>query len=138
MSASETPTLTTPSLSFLPSRVQEGEHLRLAVARIAAAKPDVLLVEKTVARYAQEELLSRDISLVIGVKAACLERLARLTEGKVRLLMSCSCSVPFVLGLADAGTSASTTGRCGGRQRCRWCCFTVHFMLYALAAAMQP
>lgn len=47
---------------------QEREHLRLAVARIATATPDVLLVELSVARSAQEELLARGISLVLNVK----------------------------------------------------------------------
>eukprot|EP00879_Flechtneria_rotunda_P010433 GHRR01010909.1.p1 GENE.GHRR01010909.1~~GHRR01010909.1.p1 ORF type:complete len:2140 (+),score=1004.14 GHRR01010909.1:414-6833(+) len=56
---------------------QEREHLRLAVARIAAFKPDVLLVERSVARAAQEELLSRNISLVQHTKPELLERLGR-------------------------------------------------------------
>jgi len=38
------------------------------VARIAMLQPDVLLVERSVARSAQEELLSRGISLVLNVK----------------------------------------------------------------------
>lgn len=62
---------------------QEQEIMRLTVARIAACKPDVLVVEKAVARSAQEELLAKDISLVINVKMDTLERLARLTDSKV-------------------------------------------------------
>eukprot|EP00775_Hariotina_reticulata_P003720 gene3720-3982_t len=62
---------------------QEKEHLRLAVARIAACKPDLLLVERSVARSAQEELLLRNISLVQHNKPELLERLARCMGVKV-------------------------------------------------------
>lgn len=62
---------------------QEKEHLRLAVARVASLKPDVLLVERSVARYAQEELLNRGISLVLNVKIELLERIARCIGTKV-------------------------------------------------------
>eukprot|EP00878_Enallax_costatus_P033894 GHUV01037475.1.p1 GENE.GHUV01037475.1~~GHUV01037475.1.p1 ORF type:complete len:790 (+),score=270.19 GHUV01037475.1:181-2550(+) len=62
---------------------QEREHLRLAVARIAAAKPDLLLVERSVARSAQEELLARGISLVQHTKPELLERLGRCMGVKV-------------------------------------------------------
>ena len=51
----------------------------MAVAKIAAHRPDVLLVEKSVSRYAQEYLLAKDISLVLNVKRPLLERIARCT-----------------------------------------------------------
>lgn len=57
--------------------------MRLAVARIASGKPDVLLVERSVARAAQEELLTRGISLVQHVKVELLDRLERCTGAKV-------------------------------------------------------
>lgn len=49
----------------------------MCVSRLATMKPDVLVVEKSVARYAQEELLSKGISLVLNVKPELMERLAR-------------------------------------------------------------
>ena len=45
--------------------------------------PDVLLVEKSVARSAQEALLRKGISLVLNVKPKLLERLARCTGAQV-------------------------------------------------------
>jgi 1-phosphatidylinositol-3-phosphate 5-kinase len=65
---------------------QEREHLRVAVARLASARPDLLLVERSVARAAQEELLARGISLVQHIKPELLERIARATGAKVRRL----------------------------------------------------
>jgi hypothetical protein len=53
------------------------------VARVAAVQPDVLLVEASVARAAQEELLARGISLVQHCKRELLERLERHTGAKV-------------------------------------------------------
>ena len=47
-------------------------------------KPDVLLVEKSVARDAQDALLERNISLALNVKRANLDRLARCTGAQVR------------------------------------------------------
>lgn len=46
-------------------------------------RPDVLLVERSVARAAQEELLTRGISLVHHTKPELLERLARCMGVKV-------------------------------------------------------
>ena len=51
--------------------------------RIADYKPDVLLVEKSVARYAQELLLQKGISVVLNVKRSLLNRLARCTQAQV-------------------------------------------------------
>ena len=62
---------------------QETEHLRLAVARLAQLQPDVLLVEKSVARNAQEALLNNGVSLALNVKRSTLDRLARCTDAQV-------------------------------------------------------
>ena len=51
--------------------------------RVADYKPDVLLVEKSVARYAQDLLLQKGISVVLNVKRSLLDRLARCTEAQV-------------------------------------------------------
>nr|XP_016485015.1 PREDICTED: 1-phosphatidylinositol-3-phosphate 5-kinase FAB1B-like isoform X1 [Nicotiana tabacum] len=62
---------------------QEMDHLKMAVAKIDAHNPDVLLVEKSVSRYAQEYLLEKDISLVLNIKKPVLERIARCTGGQI-------------------------------------------------------
>ncbi|KAK9989807.1 hypothetical protein SO802_030046 [Lithocarpus litseifolius] len=58
---------------------QEMDHLKMAVAKIDAHHPNILLVEKSVSRYAQEYLLAKDISLVLNIKRPLLERIARCT-----------------------------------------------------------
>lgn len=65
-------------------RLQEHEHLRLAVERIMIMQPDVLLVEKSVARFAQEMLLGKGVALILNVKPSLLERLARCTGAQVQ------------------------------------------------------
>ncbi|KAK7294528.1 hypothetical protein RJT34_17417 [Clitoria ternatea] len=62
---------------------QEMDHLKMAVAKIAAHQPNILLVEKSVSRYAQEYLLAKDISLVLNVKRPLLERIARCTSTEI-------------------------------------------------------
>lgn len=55
----------------------------MAVAKIDAHHPHVLLVEKGVSRYAQEYLLAKDISLVLNIKRPLLERIARCTGAQI-------------------------------------------------------
>ncbi|XP_072990139.1 1-phosphatidylinositol-3-phosphate 5-kinase FAB1B-like [Typha latifolia] len=62
---------------------QETDHLRMAVAKIVAHQPDILFVEKTVARYAQDLLLEKDISLVLNIKRPLLERIARCSGAQI-------------------------------------------------------
>ncbi|KAK6784040.1 hypothetical protein RDI58_017494 [Solanum bulbocastanum] len=62
---------------------QEMDHLKMAVAKIDAHHPNILLVEKSVSRFAQEYLLAKDISLVLNVKRSLLERIARCTGAQV-------------------------------------------------------
>ncbi|XP_052176538.1 1-phosphatidylinositol-3-phosphate 5-kinase FAB1B-like [Diospyros lotus] len=62
---------------------QEMDHLKMAVAKIDAHQPDVLLVEKSVSRFAQDYLLAKDISLVLNIKRPLLERIARCTGGQI-------------------------------------------------------
>ncbi|XP_058080124.1 1-phosphatidylinositol-3-phosphate 5-kinase FAB1B-like isoform X2 [Magnolia sinica] len=62
---------------------QEMDHLKMAVAKIDAHQPDVLLVEKSVSRHAQEYLLAKDISLVLNIKRPLLERIARCTGAQI-------------------------------------------------------
>jgi len=53
------------------------------VAKIGAHNPDVLLVENSVSRHAQEYLLAKDISLVLNIKRPLLERIARCTGAQI-------------------------------------------------------
>ncbi|XP_030538404.1 1-phosphatidylinositol-3-phosphate 5-kinase FAB1A-like isoform X2 [Rhodamnia argentea] len=62
---------------------QEMDHLKMAVAKIDVHDPDVLLVEKSVSRHAQEYLLGKDISLVLNIKRPLLERIARCTGAQI-------------------------------------------------------
>ncbi|KAG8376278.1 hypothetical protein BUALT_Bualt09G0046600 [Buddleja alternifolia] len=62
---------------------QEMDHLKMAVAKIDAHHPNILLVEKSVSRYAQEYLLAKDISLVLNIKRPLLERIARCTGAQI-------------------------------------------------------
>lgn len=51
--------------------------------RILSVRPNVLLVERAVARYAQELLLERGVSLVHNIRPEHLDRLARCLGTKV-------------------------------------------------------
>ncbi|TXG68186.1 hypothetical protein EZV62_003121 [Acer yangbiense] len=62
---------------------QEMDHLKMAVAKIDAHHPDILLVEKSVSGLAQEYLLEKDISLVLNIKRPLLERIARCTGAQI-------------------------------------------------------
>lgn len=62
---------------------QEMDHLKMAVAKIDAHRPNVLLVEKSVSRCAQEYILAKDISLVLNIKRPLLERIARCTGAQI-------------------------------------------------------
>ncbi|EFJ51101.1 hypothetical protein VOLCADRAFT_88405 [Volvox carteri f. nagariensis] len=64
-------------LSSFDHMDHDKQYLANAVARLSVMKPDVLLVEGSVARMAQEDLLSRNISVAQNIKARVLERLAR-------------------------------------------------------------
>ena len=51
--------------------------------KLAHLAPDVLLVERSVARDAQDALLGQNISLALNVKRSMLDRLARCTGTQV-------------------------------------------------------
>ena len=70
--ATDTPRLA----SFSTLLDQEHEHLRAATARALVSKPDVALVERTVARFARDLFLERGVSLALGVGGDELRRLA--------------------------------------------------------------
>ncbi|KAK9120756.1 hypothetical protein Syun_018373 [Stephania yunnanensis] len=62
---------------------QEMDHLKMAVTKIDSQHPNILLVEKSVSRYAQEYLLAKDISLVLNIKRPLLDRIARCTGAQI-------------------------------------------------------
>jgi len=55
----------------------------MAVAKIDTHHPNVLLVEKSVSRVAQDYLLAKNISLVLNIKRPLLERIARCTGAQI-------------------------------------------------------
>lgn len=59
------------------------DHLKMAVAKIDAQHPNVLLVEKSVSRYAQDYLLAKNISLVLNIKRPLLDRISRCTGAQI-------------------------------------------------------
>ncbi|PIN09518.1 Phosphatidylinositol-4-phosphate 5-kinase [Handroanthus impetiginosus] len=65
--------------SFNTLLQQENDHLKMIVEKIEAHRPNVLLVEKSVSSFAREQLLAKEISLVLNVKRPLLERIARCT-----------------------------------------------------------
>ncbi|KAL2940538.1 1-phosphatidylinositol-3-phosphate 5-kinase FAB1B [Bienertia sinuspersici] len=62
---------------------QEMDHLMMTVAKISAHNPNILLVEKSVSRFAQEYLLKKNISLALNIKRPLLERIARCTGAQI-------------------------------------------------------
>ncbi|XP_048579850.1 1-phosphatidylinositol 3-phosphate 5-kinase isoform X3 [Nematostella vectensis] len=68
--------------SLDPLVLQERNFLKNFVSRVAALRPNVLLVEKTVSRLAQEMLLQHGISLALNVKPAVIERVSRCTKAE--------------------------------------------------------
>ncbi|RVW77057.1 1-phosphatidylinositol-3-phosphate 5-kinase FAB1A [Vitis vinifera] len=56
---------------------------RWQLQRSIVHHPNVLLVEKSVSRFAQEYLLEKDISLVLNIKRPLLERISRCTGAQI-------------------------------------------------------
>ena len=55
--------------SIDPVVLQEYEFLKNFIARVVSLKPNIVLVEKTVARVAQDMLLAAGITLVHNIKS---------------------------------------------------------------------
>ncbi|XP_041857069.1 1-phosphatidylinositol 3-phosphate 5-kinase isoform X3 [Melanotaenia boesemani] len=70
-----------------PIVLQEREFLKNYVQRIVDVRPNLVLVEKTVSRIAQDMLLEHGITLVINVKAQVLDRVSRMTQGDLVMSM---------------------------------------------------
>jgi len=67
--------------SFDRLRSQEYEYLKNLVARIHTHKPDIIMVQGSIAKIAQDMLFELGVTLVINVKLSVLKRVARLTQG---------------------------------------------------------
>ncbi|CAG8501415.1 14331_t:CDS:10 [Gigaspora rosea] len=70
-------------MSLDPVIAQEEEHLRLLVNRIAALRPHLVLVEKTVARKALQMLLEKNVAVALNVKPSVIEAVARCARADV-------------------------------------------------------
>ncbi|XP_032879487.1 1-phosphatidylinositol 3-phosphate 5-kinase isoform X3 [Amblyraja radiata] len=70
-----------------PIVLQEREFLKNYVQRIVDVRPNLVLVEKTVSRIAQDMLLENGITLVINVKPIVLDRVSRVTQGDLVMSM---------------------------------------------------
>lgn len=60
---------------------QEHEYLRHLVERVKKFRPDIILVQKSVSRFAQERLHEVGIVVVVNIKPSVMARVARSTEG---------------------------------------------------------
>ncbi|XP_064466528.1 1-phosphatidylinositol 3-phosphate 5-kinase-like [Ornithodoros turicata] len=69
--------------SLDPILMQECEYLKHVVAKIQVFEPDLLLVEKTVSRLAQEKLLQMDVTLATNMKPSVMERISRCTQSTI-------------------------------------------------------
>ncbi|KAI0348150.1 hypothetical protein BDW22DRAFT_1424361 [Trametopsis cervina] len=63
--------------------LQEKEYLGNLATRIAALRPHVVLVEKSVSRLALEALAKRNIAVARTVKPSAISFVARMTQGDV-------------------------------------------------------
>ncbi|XP_061579181.1 1-phosphatidylinositol 3-phosphate 5-kinase isoform X3 [Cololabis saira] len=70
-----------------PIVLQEREFLKNYVQRIVDVRPNLVLVEKTVSRIAQDMLLEHGITLVINVKPQVLDRVSHMTQGDLVISM---------------------------------------------------
>ncbi|XP_028250026.1 1-phosphatidylinositol 3-phosphate 5-kinase isoform X2 [Parambassis ranga] len=70
-----------------PIVLQEREFLKNYVQRIVDVRPNLVLVEKTVSRIAQDMLLEHGITLVINVKPQVLDRVSHMTQGDLVMSM---------------------------------------------------
>jgi hypothetical protein len=61
---------------------QEKEYITLQVSKILRWKPDVVVVEKSVSRLAQELLREAGVTLVLNVAPSLMARLARATQAQ--------------------------------------------------------
>lgn len=61
---------------------QEQAYIKIQVSKILSWKPDIVLVEKTVSRLAQDMLRLANVTLVLNVKSTVMARLARAIQAQ--------------------------------------------------------
>lgn len=69
--------------SLDPLILQEYAFLQNFVKRVLALKPDLFLVEKNVARVAQDMLLAGGVTLVYNIKPEIMENISRCTRADI-------------------------------------------------------
>ncbi len=62
---------------------EEREYLSIVTTKIAGLQPDVIVVEKSVSRVAQEMLMTAGATLVVGMKPSIIEKLSRCSGAEV-------------------------------------------------------
>jgi 1-phosphatidylinositol-3-phosphate 5-kinase len=70
-------------MSLEPLIAQERDHLKNLVGRVLALKPDIVMVEKTVARLALEFFVEAGIIVIQNVKANVLSAVARCSKADI-------------------------------------------------------
>ncbi len=70
-------------MKILPTTSQEERHTEILIGKIVAAQPDVILVGKSISRYAQELLLKNGIVVMQHIKPQLLQKIARLVRARV-------------------------------------------------------
>ncbi|CAG8450252.1 2333_t:CDS:10 [Ambispora leptoticha] len=70
-------------ISLEPVIAQEKKHLENLIQRIADLRPNIVLVEKTVARKALEFLIEHKLTVAINVKTSVIEAVARCTRADI-------------------------------------------------------
>ncbi|XP_033727626.1 1-phosphatidylinositol 3-phosphate 5-kinase-like [Pecten maximus] len=90
--------------SLEPQILQEEEFLRKNVSKISSMKPkpDIVVVEKSVSRLAQNFLLATGITLLYNVKLAVMERLERFTQATIISSIDGIVSGPINLGFCHS------------------------------------
>ena len=74
--------------SLDPLVLQEYAFLSNFVKRVLALKPNLILVEKNVARVAQDMLLAGGVTLVHNIKSETMENIARCTGADILQTMN--------------------------------------------------
>ena len=81
-------------ISLEPLVLQEYEYLKNIVAKIMSYKPDIVMIEKTAARVAQDLLKDCGVTLILNVKPTVMERVSRLTQAQIVPCMDAQISKP--------------------------------------------
>lgn len=88
------------SISAQLLHAQEINYVKMALSKIEALHPNVLIVEKSASSYAQEHIFGKkDITLVLNVKKSLLERISRCTGAQI--VSSIDCVTPDKLGYCN-------------------------------------